>query len=63
MSMSHSSARAKDWDDIVTAHMDESVVRTWSMQNKKLGRHLDFSDMSDKKEGKGRPLAPVKVFH
>lgn len=37
--MSFSAARAKDWDDLLTAHKDESVGRTWSVQNLRLGKH------------------------
>jgi len=37
--ISYSTTRAKDWDDILTAHMDESLARTWSIQNKKVGKH------------------------
>jgi len=36
--LSFSSARSKDWEDVVTAHTDESFARTWSVLNKKLGR-------------------------
>jgi U3 small nucleolar RNA-associated protein 21 len=37
-SLAFSSARSKDWEDLLTAHTDESIARTWSVQNKKLGR-------------------------
>lgn len=37
-SLAFSSARSKDWEDVVTAHVDESFARTWSVLNKKLGR-------------------------
>jgi len=36
--LSFSSARSKDWEDVVTGHTDESFARTWSVLNKKLGR-------------------------
>jgi U3 small nucleolar RNA-associated protein 21 len=43
-SMSYSSARAKDWDDILTGHTDESCTRSWTMLQKKLGKHsLSFN--------------------
>jgi U3 small nucleolar RNA-associated protein 21 len=38
-SLSYSSARAKDWDDILTGHTDETVARSWTMQGKKVGKH------------------------
>lgn len=61
--ISHSSARTKDWDDILTAHTDETFARTWTMQNKKLGKHnFGFADTSRAK-GKERapPLGSAKV--
>ncbi|KDQ12262.1 hypothetical protein BOTBODRAFT_189275 [Botryobasidium botryosum FD-172 SS1] len=36
--LSFSSARSKDWEDVLTAHMDETISRTWTVQNKKVGR-------------------------
>ncbi|KAF7294751.1 WD-REPEATS-REGION domain-containing protein [Mycena indigotica] len=48
-SISYSAARAKDWDDIITGHADESFARTWTMLNKKLGKHsLGFADTKGK---------------
>ncbi|KAF8197530.1 Utp21 specific WD40 associated putative domain-containing protein [Pholiota molesta] len=38
-SISYSSARTKDWDDILTAHTDEIFARTWTMQGKRLGKY------------------------
>ncbi|KAJ4487730.1 Utp21 specific WD40 associated putative domain-containing protein [Lentinula aciculospora] len=53
--ISHSSARTKDWDDILTVHSDETFARTWSMQNKKLGKYsFGFTDAT-KTKGKERP--------
>ena len=37
--VSYSTTRSKDWDDILTAHSDETHARTWSMLNKRLGQH------------------------
>lgn len=37
--LSYSTTRTKDWDDILTAHADETFARTWSMKDKKLGKH------------------------
>ena len=38
-SLSFSTTRSKDWDDVLSAHTDESFARTWSVQNKKHGKH------------------------
>lgn len=58
-SLSYSSARAKDWDDIVTAHTDETFARTWTMQNKKLGKYsFGFAEAATVK-GKGKERAPL----
>lgn len=57
-SLSFSSARAKDWDDIVTTHSDETFARTWTVLGKKLGKHsLGFAD-GPKKKG---PVGSAKV--
>ncbi|KAJ3918095.1 Utp21 specific WD40 associated putative domain-containing protein [Lentinula edodes] len=54
--ISHSPTRTKDWDDILTAHTDETFARTWTMQNKKLGKHnFGFADTS---RAKGKERAP-----
>ncbi|KAF8586540.1 Utp21-domain-containing protein [Ramaria rubella] len=37
-SLAFSSTRSKDWEDVLTAHTDESFARTWSVLNKKVGR-------------------------
>ncbi|KAF8635533.1 hypothetical protein AX17_003916 [Amanita inopinata Kibby_2008] len=60
--ISYSSARVKDWDDILTAHADEAFARTWTMLNKKLGKYtLGFVD-EIKGKGKERvPLGSVKA--
>lgn len=54
--ISYSSSRSKDWDDILTAHTDETFARSWTMQGKKLGNHhFGFAE-------KGRrPLGSAKV--
>ncbi|KAF9014099.1 Utp21-domain-containing protein [Cyathus striatus] len=53
--IAYSTTRTKDWDDIVTAHTDETFARTWTMLGKKLGKHsLAFSD-----KGKGKERGPV----
>ena len=38
--ISYSTTRAKDWDDILTAHTDEAVARTWTMKDKRIGKHV-----------------------
>ncbi|KAF5373929.1 hypothetical protein D9758_000754 [Tetrapyrgos nigripes] len=61
--ISHSSARSKDWNDILTVHSDETFARTWSMQSKKIGNYtLGFAN-ADKGKGKERPppLGSVKA--
>ena len=59
VAVSHSTGRAKDWDDIVTAHTDEGFARSWSLLNKKHGKHSFKYDAEEKR--KGPPLGFVKV--
>ncbi|KAJ7444932.1 Utp21 specific WD40 associated putative domain-containing protein [Mycena latifolia] len=60
-SISYSSSRAKDWDDILTGHTDETFARTWTMQNKKLGKHsLGFVDAAKGKLKERGVLGSVK---
>ncbi|KAG6885879.1 hypothetical protein C0993_008398 [Termitomyces sp. T159_Od127] len=55
-SMSYSTTRSKDWDDILTAHSEETFARSWTMLNKKLGKHnFGFND-TVKGKSKERPL-------
>ncbi|GHJ84709.1 hypothetical protein NliqN6_1111 [Naganishia liquefaciens] len=43
--LSSSSTRSKDWEDVVTAHLNDSFARTWRVQDKKAGRWaLDVQD-------------------
>ncbi|KAF7796706.1 hypothetical protein EIP86_007889 [Pleurotus ostreatoroseus] len=49
-SISYSTTRAKDWDDILTGHTEETFARTWTMQNKKLGKYA-FSMANETKRG------------
>jgi U3 small nucleolar RNA-associated protein 21 len=37
--MSHSISRSKDWDDLLTCHEGSAQGRTWSVQNKRIGKH------------------------
>ncbi|KAI0707610.1 Utp21-domain-containing protein [Earliella scabrosa] len=48
--LSHSTTRAKDWDDILTAHTDEAVARTWTMKDKRIGKHV-YNLAEGKKKG------------
>ncbi|PPQ63266.1 hypothetical protein CVT24_006791 [Panaeolus cyanescens] len=52
-SISYSKTRSKDWDDILTCHSDEILARTWTMQNKKLGKYT-FSLADAQKKGKDK---------
>ncbi|KAK7693776.1 hypothetical protein QCA50_003348 [Cerrena zonata] len=49
-SISYSSTRSKDWDDILTTHTDEGFGRTWTMKDKRLGKYT-FSAASESKKG------------
>ena len=56
--MSYSSARSRDWDDLVTIHQNEAVARTWSVQNKRKGNWtLALSDPLGKVGGKSTSSA------
>jgi len=58
--MSYSTTRWKDWDNILTAHADETFARTWNMLQKKKGKHV--FGLSTK--SKARAVGSVKVtFH
>ncbi|KAI0691037.1 Utp21-domain-containing protein [Cytidiella melzeri] len=48
-SISFSTIRTKDWDDILTGHTDETFARTWTMKDKKMGNHT-FTLSSDTKK-------------
>jgi len=58
VSISYSPTRAKDWDDILTAHTDETFTRTWSMLNKRLGKHSFGSQMVLKERQRSRSSGP-----
>ncbi|KAI9057911.1 Utp21-domain-containing protein [Trametes sanguinea] len=57
-SLSYSTTRTKDWDDILTAHTDEAVARTWTMKDKRVGKHV-FTVTGEKK--KGAAIGSVKA--
>ncbi|KAF8077591.1 Utp21 specific WD40 associated putative domain-containing protein [Lyophyllum atratum] len=61
-SISYSSARAKDWDDILTGHSEETFARSWTMLNKRLGKYsFGFSDVAKSKAKEHAPLGSVKA--
>lgn len=37
-SLSYSTSRSKDWDDVVTASQGEALGRSWSVQGKRVGK-------------------------
>lgn len=39
IAMSSSATRAKDWDDVLTAHADDTSARTWRVWEKRMGEH------------------------
>ena len=55
--LSFSTTRYKDWDDILTAHSDETYARTWSMLNKRLGKHA----LGVVENGKSRTIGAIKA--
>ncbi|KAH9180505.1 Utp21-domain-containing protein [Lactarius sanguifluus] len=55
--LSFSTTRCKDWDDILTAHSDETYARTWSMLNKRLGKHA----LGVVENGKPRTVGTIKA--
>ena len=55
-SLSHSSTRWKDWDDVLTAHKQDAMARTWSLKDKKLGRWC-FSFVDEDKGKKKKTTA------
>jgi U3 small nucleolar RNA-associated protein 21 len=63
-SISYSTARSKDWDDILTAHTDETFARSWTTLNKRLGKHtLGFADSVKGKSKERNVLGSIKVNH
>ena len=61
--MSYSTTRSKDWDDVLTAHKQESVARTWTVREKKLGKWvLNLNDsIPDKEKRKKVTAGAVRV--
>lgn len=59
-SIAHSMTRSKDWDDVLTAHTDEPLVRSWTVLNKRLGKHTwSYADGAKRKHATGS----VKVWN
>ncbi|KWU42006.1 putative WD-repeat protein [Rhodotorula sp. JG-1b] len=38
-SLAYSTSRAREWDDVVSVSNDESLGRSWSVENKRLGKY------------------------
>ncbi|GAA5843467.1 hypothetical protein JCM9279_000759 [Rhodotorula babjevae] len=43
-SLSYSTSRSRDWDDVVSVSADESLGRTWSVENKRAGKFTCATD-------------------
>ncbi|GJE90786.1 WD40 and Utp21 domain-containing protein [Phanerochaete sordida] len=56
--LAHSTTRAKDWDDVLTAHADDAVARTWTLRDKRLGKHA-FAAAPER--ARGAPAPAVKA--
>lgn len=64
--MAYSPTRSKDWDDILTAHKQETIARTWTMRDKKLGKWIfnpnDAGTIKEKEKRKKKVfLGSVRV--
>jgi len=62
--MAWNTAKRLEWDDLITISHGEKIARTWSVQNKKLGKHvfdLGSVNSSRKKEREDLGLAKVKI--
>jgi U3 small nucleolar RNA-associated protein 21 len=55
-----STNRSKDWDDVLTGGQEETVARTWSVLNKRIGNHA-FSTvpLEPPKPAKGKAKASM----
>jgi U3 small nucleolar RNA-associated protein 21 len=58
MCLDWSTNRSKDWDDVLTGGQEETVARTWSVLNKRIGKHA-FSTVPPEppKPAKGKAKA------
>ena len=56
--------RSKDWDDVLTAHTDEPLVRSWTVLNKRLGKHTwSYSDDAKRKSSTGSVKVRTTSHH
>lgn len=56
--------RSKDWDDVLTAHTDEPLVRSWTVLNKRLGKHtLNYADGTKRKSSSGSVKVCIISYH
>lgn len=54
-SLSFSTARSRDWDDLLTVHQGEGTARTWSVGNKRKGEfNFAAMDVAQRKNGQGK---------
>jgi U3 small nucleolar RNA-associated protein 21 len=65
-SLSYSSTRSKDWEDILTSHTGETFARTWTVRDKKLGKWSmggaeRAKGVSAKGKGTDASLGEIKV--
>lgn len=58
--ISHSSTRAKDWDDVITAHSEDAFARTWTLSSKRTGKHSFKAQDGVKLKTKGKE--PVDAY-
>ncbi|KAF7440643.1 hypothetical protein PC9H_000990 [Pleurotus ostreatus] len=58
--ISHSSTRAKDWDDVITAHSEDAFARTWTLPSKRTGKHSFKAQDGVKLKTKGKE--PVDAY-
>lgn len=52
-SLSHSSTRSRDWDDLITTHSGSSYAEIWSIRNQRKGRHQLAATASEKMNNLG----------
>lgn len=65
IAIAYSTTRTKDWDDILTAHAEETFARTWTMKDKKLGKRVfGFGDGGKKGASVGAvTVSSTSFFH
>ncbi|KAG0149368.1 hypothetical protein CROQUDRAFT_39845 [Cronartium quercuum f. sp. fusiforme G11] len=57
--LSYSTARSRDWDDLLTCHVGHPQAKTWSVVNKRIGKH-SFSLAEHKSFKLARPEEVVQ---